>query len=97
MNTYRITAAQAPRWRAQYIGASEMMGDGLSKRTAHRIINECPSRILIHVEGSKPYMAIPRVLYRLILATRQRPGNPLMHDTDFQRRMAMRRWGKDRS
>ncbi|MGN1003465.1 MAG: hypothetical protein ACI4O5_01420 [Oscillospiraceae bacterium] len=97
MNTYRITAAQEPKYRAQYIRAAEMIQDnGLSKSDAYRIIRSCPSVIQISVDGGKAYRAIPRDQYRLILSQKQPPGNPLMHKSSFQRRMAMRRWDKRR-
>lgn len=98
MNVYRITAAQASKYRALYIGAAEMIQDnGLSKSDAYRIIRSCPSTIMISVDGGKAFQAIPRDQYRIILAQKQPPGNPLMHKSSFQRRMALRRWAKGRS
>lgn len=97
MNVYRITAAQAQKYRALYIGAAEMIQDGLSKSDAYRIIRSCPSVIQISIDGGKAFQAIPRDQYRLILAQKQPPGNPLMHKSSFQRRMALRRWAKERS
>lgn len=97
MNVYKITAAQAQKYRALYIGAAEMIQDnGLSKSDAYRIIRSCPSVIQISVDGGKAYKAIPRDQYRLILEQKQPPGNPLMKKSSFQRRMAMRRWDKRR-
>lgn len=97
MNVYKITAAQAQKYRALYVGAAEMIQDnGLSKSDAYRIIRSCPSVIQISVDGRKAYKAIPRDQYRLILEQKQPPGNPLMHKSSFQRRMAMRRWEKRR-
>lgn len=97
MNVYKITAAQEQKYRAHYIAAAEMIQDnGLSKSDAYRIIRSCPSVIQISVDGGKAYKAIPRDQYRLILAQKQPPGNPLMKKSSFQRRMAMRRWDKRR-
>ena len=94
---YTAYEAEAGVVQRYYIGAEDMMQDGLSRSAAHRLINSSPSRILVKVEGKKAYLAIPRASYHMLLSQRRQRGNPRMQDPDFQKEMAMRRWRKART
>ena len=77
-----------------YVGAEDMLQDGLSRSAAHRLLHGSPSRILVKVQGRRAYLAIPRTTYELLLAQRRPRGNPRMQDSEFQTEMALRRWHK---
>lgn len=81
--------------RRYYVGAADMIAEGMSKTAAHRLLSQCPSRVRVKVQGRRSYLAIPAATYAVLLQTRQGRGNPRMHDTEFQSQMARRRWFKD--